>query len=491
MNKKLTISILSGVLLFLAPSVKAQNPDAAVIDIPMNDVYAAGIPKDVNVIFKNAGTASFNGITINWSDDGGTTVNAYPLNGFPFAAGGSPLTLSHNVKITFTNPGTYTELMVWTSMPGGITDVNTSNDTMRKQIFVNNGISVTRNVLIEEFTTAPCGFCPEGAYFLENILNANPSVIGVGIHAGFGTDAMTIPEHSILASAFTSSAPSAAIDRTKFVGEQKVAISRSIWGSRTNLRKTVISPLGIQINGTYNSTTRTATVTVNANFADFALPGDIRLGLYVVEDSVIGSGSGYNQRNYFNTGSSSHPYYGKGDPIINYPHRHVVRAVYPINNPWGDNAVIPQSPQMNASYSKTYTFQVSNNWDSDKISFVAFAAYYGSSVEERQIINAAEVKMNEMATGLEKTLSENTEIAVFPNPASEYTYIKLNLNSAEFVEIELLDLTGKLVLSKNFGVLGKGAQTLNIDINGFKSGIYFFRIGIGQQKIMKKISVLK
>ena len=38
----------------------------------------------------------------------------------------------------------------------------------------------TKKVLIEEFTGAWCGYCPDGAYRLENLINSNAeNIIGV------------------------------------------------------------------------------------------------------------------------------------------------------------------------------------------------------------------------------------------------------------------------------------------------------------------------
>lgn len=488
MMKKLLTAALITTVFMSATTLKAQNPDAAVEEIVMDDVYAAGSPETINVKFKNAGTTSFSGVTINWSSDGGATVNAYPLNGFPFGPNAS-FTLAHNVQITFANPGTNTEIMVWTSNPGGQTDANTSNDTLRKQIFVNNGTTVTRNVFIEEFTTAPCGFCPDGAYVLENVLAGNPTAIGLGIHAGFGTDAMTIPEHSTLASAFASGAPSAAIDRVRFSGESNVAISRNVWNSRVNLRRSVGAAVDFVINGSYDAASRTATVTVNANFVDFVLPGDIRLGMYVVEDNVDQTGQGYNQTNYYNT-QGGHPYYQAGNPIVGYNHRHVVRDVFPSGNPWGDNNVIPTNPASNGSYSQTYNISIPTTWDVNEIDIVAFVGYYGTSVNDREILNAGKAKLTSLVTNISEVKADLESLNVFPNPSNNISNLKFNLSQSSSVNIELRDLTGKLILQEDYASMSKGNQLIQLNVADLKAGIYFVRLNINNQQITRKISVV-
>ncbi len=479
---------------FASLAAVAQNPDATVEEIGMDDVYAAGSPETVNIKFKNAGTQSFSGITLNWSTDNGATVNSYALPGFPFAPNNS-FTLAHNVKVTFANPGAYTSLKVWTSNPGGMTDVNTSNDTLVKQIFVNNGTSVTKNVLIEEFTTSVCQFCPDGAYTLENVLVSNPNAIGVGIHAGFGTDGMTIPEHSMVASAFTTSAPAAAIDRFRFTTSGILATaSRSLWNSRTALRGNEIAPVDIDMVMTYNNVTRQAIVTLTANYVDYALPADYRMGLYVVEDSVIGpignrGNNGWNQVNFYNT-QAGHPYYQKGNPILGYAHRHVVRDVMPVGNPWGEAGVIPSAPVLNGSYSTTYTFQINSAWDLDRLSFVAYVVNYNSSVYERSVVNAKEIKFRGISTRIEEQTAQLGDLDVFPNPANDQFFLDFKLKSQTTVSMQLMDMTGKLILDKRGSSMAKGSQLITIPVADLDAGIYFVRLQAGDQIETRKISVL-
>lgn len=46
--------------------------------------------------------------------------------------------------------------------------------------------------------------------------------------------------------------------------------------------------VGIEISGTYNTTTRTISATVEATFVDTVSAGDWRISLFLVEDSVVG-----------------------------------------------------------------------------------------------------------------------------------------------------------------------------------------------------------
>jgi hypothetical protein len=91
---------------------------------------------------------------------------------------------------------------------------------------------------------------------------------------------------------------------------------------------------------------------------------------------------------------------------------------------------------------------------------------------------------------------------VFPNPTSGKFQITNSIPSTrdqtnskiqiQKPQIELIDLYGniitKLVCDLNFGAcLEFGAWNLEFDISGCPSGIYFIRINLENQTIVKKI----
>ena len=371
--------------------------DAGVEDLTISDTYVTNSTITIGGTIENTGLNTLNSVDINWSTDGGVTVNTNSLT--PSTASFGSTSFTHTITATALNPGLFTDLMVWTSNPNGVADSLNANDTIRTRFFVNNGTTVSREVLLEEFTTAPCQFCPDGAVVVEQILASNPAVIAVGEHACFGTDAMTIPEDSTYCSAFGSGAPTACIDRVLFPGETSVAHGRGTWSANAATRAAIGSPVTLNVTGTYNATNRQVNADVTANFADYAVPGDIRVTLFVVEDSVTCAGSGYNQVNAYNN-SAGHPYAGAGNTIVGFVRRHVLRDVYPTNDAWGDNTVIPTSPVLNTNYVKNNTFTFNSTWKSNDVSLVAFVSYYNVNTDERVVLNAADVKLNNLTSSV-------------------------------------------------------------------------------------------
>lgn len=462
--------------------------DAGLEDINIAASYVNGSNVSVTGTIVNAGLNALTSVNVNWSTDGGTTVNTTALT--TSVASFATSTFTHSMTIPAVNPGTFTDLMVWTSSPNGVTDSLPGNDTIVTRFFVNNGTTVSRNPLLEEFTTAPCQFCPDGAVVVEQILVATPSVIAVGEHACFGTDAMTIPEASAYCADFGSGAPTACIDRVQFPGETSVAHGRGTWAANAASQATLGSPVDVTLSGTYNSTTRQVNVDLNANFVDYAVPGDLRVTLFVVEDHVRGAGSGYNQVNAYNT-AAGHPYFGAGNPILNYDHRHVLRDVYPTTDAWGDATVLPTSPALNTPYVKNHTFTLSSNWDADSVYLVGFVSYYDADASKREVLNAFQVKLNNLVTSVEEIKKDEESLTVYPNPTANVSNIEFNLSVANNVSLTLRDITGKDILVEDFGKLSSGKQKIVLNAASLTNGIYFASIQIGNEVVTKKISVNK
>ena len=82
-------------------------------------------------------------------------------------------------------------------------------------------------------------------------------------------------------------------------------------------------------------------------------------------------------------------------------------------------------------------------------------------------------------TGIEKYDTFLNNMIVYPNPSTESITLNLNLKSSQQIKIEVTDLTGKLIRSKNAGMLqGESIQTINV--SGIAKGTYLVRV-VGEQ----------
>lgn len=78
-----------------------------------------------------------------------------------------------------------------------------------------------------------------------------------------------------------------------------------------------------------------------------------------------------------------------------------------------------------------------------------------------------------------------------PNPFSTNTVINYELNEGANVSIEIIDVTGKLVMTINQGTQGAGEYSLKIDANDFAEGVYFYTFTAGDSQSTKRMVITK
>ncbi len=439
---------------------------------------------------QNNGAQTITSLDVNYKIDNGMTVVDHKT-GLSIASGNT-YNFTHSTPWVPTSGGGQIKTVdVWVSNPNGNADQNPGNDSAQTSALVNLGISGTKYVLLEEFTTVPCGFCPDGMLVVEDILNTYDNVIATGVHAGFGTDAMTNTHASALAAAFTNGAPTAVIDRTYYEGESNVAISRNIWADKVSQRLNEWTPVNVKVNGSYDPGTHTINATVSADFVDYAAPGNIRIGLQVIEDSVTGTGAGYDQHSYYYN-ATGHPFYhvgvwnGNYATIPGYIHKHVLRDASP--NIWGAPGVI-SNPQPNDHFTRNASVVLDTTWDEDQVYLIGFVAYYdANNVAKRQVLNSFQVKLSELGgVGLNPVVLQKS--VLYPNPTADMAVLSLFLNEKADVSVFLTDLSGKLVKNIVRQAYARGEHSIGIFTGDLPDGIYLVNVRTGDYSIMKKLVV--
>ena len=166
-------------------------------------------------------------------------------------------------------------------------------------IFSYSNAQVTKKVLLEESSYATCGNCPDGAVWTDSITNEFLNVICVSHH--IFADAMTIPESISWSGDLAPGAPLACIDRVDFGTIGTVYELTSEWRGKIIQQSATTAVADVNITGSYNAVTRELNITAEATFVSSPASGDLRINVFVVEDSVTGTGSGYDQVNFYNT----------------------------------------------------------------------------------------------------------------------------------------------------------------------------------------------
>jgi hypothetical protein len=363
---------------------------------------------------------------------------------------------------------------LWSTFPG----------TMKRKLlllFFAISLSATaqvKKVLFEEITGALCGNCPSGAWIVDSLTRKYPNLIGIGMHSYGVADAMYFPGIDSLDDLINTQggAPFGDLDRMHYpVTDAPLYMLFNYIGkfdSVAAVRLAEAPKLTVDILPSWNSSPRQITAQVDIHILSNLPAGDYRVSLYVLEDSVTGSGSGYDQHNFYDTSPPGNPFFGMGDPIVGYVHRHVLRAALP--TPLGQPGIIPATPAAGQDYTTTLNYTLPASYNENRVSLVAFVYRNWPGGLNNEIVNAEEKKLIDASTGISTSEAEQDDFTIYPNPSSG----KFSVYGSWFMdsEIAIYNSLGKLMLKKEVS----NVQSVLIN-ESFPPGIYFVELREMQQ----------
>lgn len=451
--------------------------DAGVTALTMNSYYETGAV-NVTGTLQNLGAQSISSVDLSYSLDGGAPVTT-SLTGLVVLPGTS-YSFSHPTAANLPLAVGY-DLRVWTSNVNGNADDNPANDTLSSALSAVSSIPV-KNVVIEDHTGAWCQFCPDGTATINNIVNTFSNAIAVSVHNG---DAMSTASGNQIEAAFDGGFPKSVVDHYKFEEFPTIATSsRSQWSNRVQIRSQHIVPISVSFERVgWDAATRTMSAVINTSFVGEVME-EVRMNLWILEDSVTGSGSGYNQVNYYNT-VAGHPFQGAGNPIIGFVHDYTLRET--IGGAWGiPNSLPPSGLADGQSYQFRFDQVLSGNFDEKHIRLVAMVQQYDAlDVEKRQIYNAAWIELPlaplPPPTGIDEDAFAAKVLNVYPNPFSDRVAVEFSLPKTGAVDIRVMDLFGREIAQLAKGTMAQGINTTFWDGRtqtggSVPNGVYLIRI---------------
>ncbi len=96
-------------------------------------------------------------------------------------------------------------------------------------------------------------------------------------------------------------------------------------------------------------------------------------------------------------------------------------------------------------------------------------------IETEETIYLRRADLEEVEESI-RTLPENYTIGVYPNPFNSTTNVYFELESQSETSIEVLDVTGRIVLDGNLGVLEEGMHTVELNAKSLTTGIYLVNV---------------
>lgn len=445
----------NGVFVFVDDvRVEATTTDAvAVADAAVPAFMPAGEMDNVRVTLRNMGTSVLQSVDYTYTI--GVGYGSGSFGGLGIAPGA---TASVSVPVQVPQSQGQLPVAIYFSNPNGSADPDPADNVASGQATLFDPATAARRVsLLENFTTQQCGNCPVGhENIMTSISGAADRVALVCHHVGYGTDQFTIDASSGLLSLYPSGeyAPAMMLDRdaSNFGGSSPVygdnGISPTLVRQRIDAATLSTTDVAVSMeNIGFNPQTRVLSVTVAGRFFADRQMDDPRLGLFLVEDSLVSYQSGADG---------------------NYRHDRVIRAS--LSDVWGDAGIVG-STAAGSSFSHTFTLTLPSTWRADHCSLVAFVAEHGSSNSARRVANAA---MSGYISGVSEAVvgiaeAEALSVEVRPNPAAEVAYISAGSTIRSY---EVYDEMGRRIATAQ----NVDADMVVLDVRGMAQGVCVVRL---------------
>ncbi len=149
----------------------------------------------------------------------------------------------------------------------------------------------------------------------------------------------------------------------------------------------------------------------------------------------------------------------------------------------GRFCVTPEYP--NGTYAYFATVDV--NWNS-YYPYVIGPTFYGIASNRKVSSIGETTTVYTSPVGISQTEFDNLSVSVYPNPSSDLVAIQLNGLLKQDLQVNLFDLSGKLV---NTTTINKGSTIAYFDLQTVYSGTYLIKISANEYTMVKKLVVQK
>lgn len=338
-------------------------------------------------------------------------------------------------------------------------------------VFSANAQSIVKRIVTEEFTGSWCGACPIGSIALCKMEKKYPEkFIGIAIHIQDPMESGDFKSGLNFYSGLNGYP-------TAFMSRKNVNKNNGIYPDFPSIEAeykkelALAAPVAVKLNIQYDKTTRKATIKVTGDFVK-KLTGDYRFNVVLTEDNVKGTGSGYDQSNYY-TGTNNSNVTACGDlpdfntapktvPAADMNYDHVARAI--LGGYQGKANSLPASIASGSSHSATFTYTLPANFKVENMHVIGWV-----NKNKGEILNAAIGKFKTSSSVFET--NNLNRLNVYPVPARDI----LNIQSPVVLknhEVRVVDLSGRLVKT----VLLNETSEIKLDISDLSKGIYILEL---------------
>jgi hypothetical protein len=423
-----------------------SNEDGNVVSINGLTRYMVGGNQNITGTFKSKGLNPANNATLNYRVNSGSVVTQT-------ITFGSPLNYGQNTTYSFSTPATFpvgtNNLKVWVSEVNGVAETNLVNDTASAFVYAASQ-GVTRNALIEEFSSSTCAPCAALNANFDPLLNSNTPNSGGRLNViknqvnwpSPGNDPSYNPHSASRVSYYgINAAPTAlmngvsemsAHDQNEIDAGQNIPAYANITASLTST--------GNLVNGT---ATVTPFVTIPTN-------SPLRVHQVLLQQFYNYPGATTSQKNYY----------------------HIMRKMFP--SATGTTITPTDGTPLTFTFSHTVTSAATpaqnsyDFWNTTSMT-LEYVVFVQDAVSD-DILQSGSAQVLSTVGLVE--LKDNQEIGIYPNPAKDFAVVGIKLNKASTIDITIYDITGRVVYANKASKVDAGQREITINTTEFASGTY-------------------
>lgn len=453
-------------------TLQALNGGLVGFDIP---TLISGQTKTPKVKLRNLGTDPLTSAEIEFEYNGITTTETF---NFASLASTELITLESTNTIALVNGAN--NLKATIIKVNGVTDTETSDNELIKVI--DPIIPAPGKIVIaEEGTGTWCGWCPRGAVAMDNAAIEYAGFFqGIAVHNG---DPMVVANYDNGIGTLISGYPSALVDRGSDIDPGNIPAAF--------FDRLTVTPKAILTNGaTYDAASNllnvSITVDINEDISD-----DWKIACAIVENNVTGTGSGYNQSNYYAGGNNGvmggYESLPSSVPASSMVYNEVARSISPNFSGYSGFSDVTTSGN---SKTFNFTFQMDADWKADKIHIVGLLMNSQGIIDNGSTSTIDEAVTHGFVSGTnvvgtnEFTFTPN-EVQLYPNPTSDLLNIHLSEDIKGDINYSIVDVLGKTIQSG----ISTSEAILQVDVSEFKKGVYFVNFSNGNSQFIQKIVV--
>ena len=470
---------------------QAELVDIAITSLDIPNIDGPG-STDISGLITNLGLDSISSFNILWNDGTGQQSETININlGF-----NDSYNFTHSTPIQTTSLLTYNIDVEVVALGDGDSTNNLLSHTLTIASF-----TPFKKVLFEDQTIGANDFgfySPRGIVRLEEIMltSSIDSIEIISVHGNMGSgisDAMynMTYQSACFNNAFvsTNAWPQNMIDRKSITGYGEIIGSSMV---DFNNYKNDFGYADIDIFTVYDTNSRELIVSTDLKFAINC--SNLNLAVVITEDSVHDDiDVGYSQSNAYYLGNSIMATTGvdfltAGNPVppaLMY-FKNVAREIIP--SFIGSNSALPDSLLGDSTYSFTFpTYTVPSEYDQSRLRAIVLLI----DPSNGEVYNTKGENVDAPATstvGIDN-LSQFINFTIYPNPASTVATLNVEGIIGSNITLELYNLLGELVVSKNYTTSSDFRQDL--DISGLNNGIYNVRLVVDGIIYSKKLQIIK